>query len=65
MLKDVIKRLIKVGDFLDEPQVANRDEQPRQRSPKIIKEVLTIIGELHGQGKVAVHVIGTSKKQET
>ena len=29
---------------MDEPQAANREERPRQRSPEKVQEVLTIIG---------------------
>ena len=47
-LKDEIERLIRAGyfkEFLDnEPQVANRNERPRQRSLEQVKEVLIIFG---------------------
>ena len=50
-LKDEIERLIRVRyfkEFLDdEPQVANRNERLRQRSPEKLGEVLTIIVGLH------------------
>ena len=34
-------------EFVDEPQVTNQDEWPRQWSPEKVSEVLTIIGGLH------------------
>ena len=46
-LKDEIKRLIKAGnfkEFIDELHMVNKEEQPRQRIPEKIREVLTIIG---------------------
>ena len=49
-LKGEIKRLIRAGcfkEFMDEPQVANREERPRQLSLEKVCEVLTIIGRLH------------------
>ena len=50
-LKDEIERLIRVvyyfKEFIDEPQVANREERPQQQSPEKVCEVLTIIGGLH------------------
>ena len=49
-LQDKIERLIRAGyfnEFVDEPQVANREERPRQRSPKKVHEVLTIFGRLY------------------
>ena len=49
-LKDEIKRLIMVGyfkEFMDEPQTANREERPRQRSSEKVCEVFTIISGLH------------------
>ena len=48
--KDKIERLIKADyfkEFVDKPQAANREERPRQRSSKRVREVLTIIGGLH------------------
>ena len=38
-------------EFMDEPQTENGEEQPRQRSPDKIKEVLTIIGGSHVAGE--------------
>ena len=49
-LKDEIERLIMESyfkEFIDEPQVVNRKEQPRQQSLEKVYEVLTIIGGLH------------------
>ena len=49
-LKDEIERFIKSGyfkEFVDEPQAANREERPQQRSPEKVREVLTIIGGLY------------------
>ena len=46
-LKDELERLIRVGhfkEFVREPQIANREERPHQRSPERVREVLTIIG---------------------
>ena len=54
VLKDKIEMLIRAGhfkEFLDEPQVANREERPRQQSPERIREVMTIIGGLHVTGE--------------
>ena len=53
-LKDEIERLIKAGhfkEFIDEPHMANKEEQPQQRSPEKIKEVLTIFGRSHLAGE--------------
>lgn len=54
-LKDEIERLIHVGHlkkFLeDEPQVGDRNERLRQRTPERIREVLTIIGGPHLGGE--------------
>ena len=50
VLKDEIERLIKAGyfkEFIDEPQAANREERPRQRSLEKVREVLIITGGLH------------------
>ena len=47
VLKDETKMLIMAGyfnEFVDEPQAANRKERPRQRSPKKVRKVLSIIG---------------------
>ena len=49
-LKDEIERLIRVRhfkEFIDQPQVTNRDERPQQRSPEKVREVLIIIGGSH------------------
>ena len=49
-LKDEMEMLIKAGyfkEFIDEPEAVNREEPPRQQSPKKVCEVLTIIGGLH------------------
>ena len=49
-LKYENERPIRVGhfkEFLDETQAANRDERPRQQSPKRIREALTIIDRPH------------------
>ena len=45
-LKEEIKRFIRAEhfkEFLDEPQVATREERPRQQSLERTKEVLTVI----------------------
>ena len=52
--RDKIERLIQVGyfkEFLEnEPQVANMNERPRQRSLERIREGLTIFGGPHVVG---------------
>ena len=53
-LKDEIERLIRAGhfkEFFDEQHAMNREEQPRQRSPKKVHEVLTIIDGSHLAGE--------------
>ena len=49
-LKDKIKRFIRASyfkEFMDDPQVANQEERPRQRSLEKVREVLTIISGLY------------------
>ena len=54
-LRDEIGILIRAGYFRgfleNEPQVSVINERPRQRSPKKIKEVVTIFGGLHVAGE--------------
>ena len=53
-LKDEIERLITAGhfkEFIEEPQVTNREERPWQRSLEKVQEVLTIIGGSHLAGE--------------
>ena len=49
-LRDEIEKLMRAGyfkEFMDEPHMTNREEQPHQQNPDKIREVLTIIGGSH------------------
>ena len=52
--KDEIKRLMRAGhfkEFIDEPQIMNKEEWPCQSNPEKIRKVLTIIGGSHLAGE--------------